>query len=330
MSDFTTDEGMADAPSASTPDTSSQVEETRSPVEVSRAAWDEKFSANEGDDSPNVSNMPGDTGAKTAAAVEQEKAVEEALAAIKWSDGKEYKVPAVFKDTLEKAGNLDRDYTQKQQRFAQERQEVETALKAEYERVMLHREHIAEMTEGKQIEQQLAQYKDIDFTAWAAQDPQAAGKHQVIRNELTGRLQQLQNSVSEKISNQEREAARQQNISILRAQDEIKKSIPNWGPEVAKSVTEFAANTLSIPMEVLNDLNQFPWAVRALHMAMGQHQALTSAQPQNLPKPTPEPVPKVGGSAPSAKNPDHLSMSDWLKWRNSNVAKARQSGSRIH
>jgi hypothetical protein len=330
MSDFTTNEGMADTPSASTPDTSSQVEETRSPVEVSRAAWDDKFAATEGEDSPNVSNMPGDTAVKTAAAVEQEKAVEEALAAIKWSDGKEYKVPAIFKDTLEKAGNLDRDYTQKQQRFAQERQEVETALKEEYERVLLHREHVAEMTEGRQIEQQLAQYKDIDFTAWAAQDPQAAGKHQVIRNELNNRLQQLQNSVSEKIARQEQDAKRQQNISILRAQDEIKKSIPGWGPEVAQKVTEFAANTLSIPMEVLNDLNQFPWAVRALHMAMGQHQALSAAQPQNLPKPTPEPVPKVGGSAPSAKNPDHLSMSDWLKWRNSNVAKARQSGSRIH
>jgi len=327
MSDFTTSDGIENSPSPATEAPSSAPAETtveQSPIEADRAAWDAKFADQDEKTGVDTSTV------KTAAAVEHNKAIEEALAAIRWTDGKEYKVPAVFKDVLTKAESLDRDYTHKTQRFSEERKEVETALKAEFERVMMHRQHVEEMTEAKTLQTRIEQYKDIDFAAWAAQDPAAAQKHQVIRNELNLRMQELNNGIQQKITQEEQDNKRQQYVSMQRAQQEIVKSIPNWGPDVAKQVTEFSANTLGIPMEVLNDLNQFPWAIRALHMAMGQHQALASAQPQNMPKPTPEPVPKVGGSAPSAKNPDHLSMSDWLKWRNGQVARARQSGSRVH
>ena len=37
--------------------------------------------------------------------------------------------------------------------------------------------------------------------------------------------------------------------------------------------------------------------------------------------PTPEPVQKVGASAPAAKTPDKMSMADWMEWRNRQVAR---------
>ena len=332
MSDIIPEDTIVDAISVGTPDSTSS---TMTPIEQQRADWNSRFEGqdshgNQDEDAPPVARTPAAKSDAVDQATQAAKDIAEAFADIKWTDGKDYKVPAVFKDVLTKAESLDRDYTQKSQKFASERAEVENALKAEFERVQLHREHIEELTEARQLSDRLAQYKDIDFAAWAAQDPGAAGKHQVIRNELGDRLKVLRESVTDKVTKQETDARRSQQVSILKAQDEIKKAIPDWGPEVAKKLTEFSVKTLNIPMEILNDLNQFPWAVRALHMAMGQHSALTAAQPQNLPKPTPEPVPKVGGSAPAAKNSDQLSMSDWLKWRNGQVAKARQSGSRIH
>jgi len=227
---------------------------------------------------------------------------------------------------LTKADSLDRDYTQKTQTLAEERKQVEAAIKAEFERLEQTKKYAKESAQVENLRSRVEAYKDIDWAAWAAQDPQAASKHQVIFNDLKRQIGEIEDGIRKRSDEETSNSRRARQLEIIKAQEAIREHIKDWGPELAKKITVFSTKELGIPMDQLNEMNRFPWAMRALHMAMSQHDSLVAAQPQNLPQPSPQPVPKVGGSAPGAKSPDQLSDAEWMKWRNQDIAKKRANG----
>jgi hypothetical protein len=253
----------------------------------------------------------------------------EELFELKWSDGKDYKVPAVFKDILQNSDKWTKELTQKSQRLADEERQIKTALESEFERVQQQRQFVKEMAKAENLNARLEAYKDIDWVAWASQDPAAAQRHQVIANALRDELGGLQTEISKRVEGEKAETERGRMARIMKAQEQIRESIPDWGPERAKEITQFAV-AQGAPMEMLNELNEHPWAVKLLNIALASHKATTAAQPQNQPQPSPTPVPKVGGSAPSAKNPDQLSTEEWMRWRTTDITKKRNLGQRVH
>lgn len=306
--------------------------EDRSPDDRARDNWEKKFERQEarekGRDIPGTPSQ--DIAEANEADTPQEQAAADAIAEIVWNDGKTYQVPGIFKDVLTKADSLDRDYTQKSQRFAAERTEVENTLKDEYRRMELQREHIGELAEAQEIQKRLKEYETVDFNAWAQQDPSAAQRHQVLRGELEKRVGHISQIVEKNAMETMQRERSEESTAIAQAQAQIVADIPGWNKEVADEISNFSRKELLIPNEVLQGLNQFPWAVKALHMAMGHHKSLQAALPSNQPKPTPTPVPKVGGSAVSTvTDPDQLSTKDWMKRRNAQISRMRKEGANI-
>ena len=60
-----------------------------------------------------------------------------------------------------------------------------------------------------------------------------------------------------------------------------------------------------------------------LHDAALYRKSLAKASAPVEQKPQPQPVRKVGSSAPAAKDPDKMSTEEWMKWRNAQVRKTR-------
>lgn len=243
-----------------------------------------------------------------------------------WSDGKKYKAHSVFGETLKKAASLDGDYTKKMQKLADDRRtwdgeksQLETAMRAEWDRVQMQQKFVKQLAKVETLQERLAQYENIDWLEWATKDPENARKHEVIRAQLERELKGIQGEIESQSKKEHDETTRKRNAAILEAQDKIKEFIPAWNKDIAAGITKFAREVVGVPVEMLNDFNQYPWAVRVLHMAMQQHQGLTQAQPGNEPAPEPTPVPKVGGTAPAAKSPDQMSTAEWMKWRTAKV-----------
>lgn len=240
-------------------------------------------------------------------------------------DGVTHSIPAALRDSFMKNA----DYTQKTQTFAAEKQQIEEGLKGEFERIQRSKQFVDQMATSKMIEARLSQYENIDWAGWAAQDPVTAQKHQVISNDLKGQLSQVHQGINTQLSQQQNEGARAQQVAMVQAQAFITKAIPDWGPEVAQRLTKFGTEVLDIPTETLNQMNAFPWAVRALHMAEAQHRAIGSAQPKNQPKPTAHPVASPKGTAPGARSEDAMSTKEWMKFRQKQISKAQAGGKNI-
>jgi len=315
---FTTQEGQVDAPDSAAPT-----------GDYSKENWAKRF---EEQDRTNESTQGADEGGQTEGSEEAaQEATDKAIAKlfkIKWNDGKEYELPEVFKEPLSKFESLDKDYTSKYQRLADERREVEAKLREDYQQNVRMKQHAKEYARAEVLSTQLSQYADIDWQAWALQDPNAAARHQVIRNELAREAGEIQERVSSFEQEQSESAKNSRVTTIIKAQEQIKSEIPEWGPDLAKKVTRHCLTTLKLPMEVLNEANLYPGVMKALYTSMMQEESMSKAMPSKIKSITPQPVPKVGGSAEAAKTTDQLSTRDWMRERYKQLEKANAAGGR--
>lgn len=137
------------------------------------------------------------------------------------------------------------DYTQKTQKLAEERREVEAyaqTVKVQeqqfQQQVQVQQALIQEIAVVTSIDQQIAQYQALDWNALSDNDPVEAQKAffrynqlQTQRGQMVAELQQKQNQIN------------QANIQRLQEQaakgiEVVSKEIPNWGPEVQHSIRE--------------------------------------------------------------------------------------------
>lgn len=253
-----------------------------------------------------------------------------------WDDGKKYKLPVAFKELIDNRHNLHRDYTQKTQRLADERREAEDALRAKADWLDLREKHAERFSRAEAIKDRLKRDygigtdNPINFTAWLA-DPDegkrtSARQHQAIRDELERDLRGLQEEIQKHVTDENSRKERERRERVLKAQEEIKKHVPKWDKDLAVKATKFGSETLGLPMEMLNQFNEHPGAIRALVGFMAQLDALNQAKPENLPQTPATPVSKVKGSAPAAKDPDQMSTDEWMKWRYGDIGKKQSQG----
>lgn len=135
------------------------------------------------------------------------------------------------------------DYTQKTQRLAEERRAVEAqtqAIKAQEEAIkqaaefqQVAHKQLAKLTA---VDEQLAQYQQVNWQALTDQDPIEAQK-------LFFAYQQLQNQrgqLAQEVAGAQQEFSRQlQSLQAKRLEENkaiLSRDIPNWGPELAKEL----------------------------------------------------------------------------------------------
>jgi hypothetical protein len=232
-------------------------------------------------------------------------------------EGKKYAVPKALKGAF----LMHSDYTRKTQELAEQRKEAEAAreryLKADSELVEAK-------AQEKAIETSLKEFEKVDWNQFFEQDPVQAQK-------LAFQFQQLKdlkNQAAQRTAQieQTRTSEQQQHVAKLYAQGQevLQRDIPNWNPETAKKVSEFAVKEYGFTSDELRQVYD-PRLVKVLHAAMiGSQVIKQSSKPKTPPTQQVKPVTKVSGNS-TAKSGlhDNLSTAEWIKARNAQLSKSR-------
>lgn len=177
---------------------------------------------------------------------------------------------------LDEAKNLAQqgyDYTQKTQKLAEERKVVEAqtqAVKAQEESLKQQAEMqqalIKEIAKVTAIDEQIAQYEKLDWSALSDNDPVQAQKlfiqyqqMQNTRNRAIGELQQKHQGIQQQRS--QAEAAR-----LEKARIELLEAFPSWNAEIATAIRE-TGKQYGFTDDELSGLTD-PRTVKILHDAM--------------------------------------------------------------
>lgn len=184
-------------------------------------------------------------------------------------NGKDVEVPIAEAKALAQQGY---DYTQKTQKLAEERKQVETyahAVKAQESNLRLQAEtqaaFIKEIAQVENVNAQLAQYDKVDWNALSDSDPVSAQKHWIAKTTLENQRAQLSNQLNQKHQQLQEQRAQSNNARLAEAKAALLKAIPDWNAEKANDVTG-AARHYGATDEAIGNLDQNgeAWMILAL------------------------------------------------------------------
>lgn len=228
--------------------------------------------------------------------------------------GKTYKVP---KD----AALRQADYTRKTMELAEQRKAVQAML----ERVQtVSREETNALAQVAVIDSQLAQYENIDWAAWQAQNPNDALAHRIQFMEL----QQARAAAVDgytKAQNEARSIAQRETARRLEEGSKVlAEKIPEWGPDKARALRDFAINDYGFNAEDIDSLDN-PLAILVLHDAMearaSRKHAATAKKIEKQQAVKPARTVKGGGAVAKTGLDDRLPADEWVRRRNEQIAK---------
>ena len=234
-------------------------------------------------------------------------------------EGKQYKVPKELKDALLRQA----DYTRKTQEVAEARRQFEAQTQSFQQERQFHQQNMQEVAQVIAIDQQLAQFSQVDWNALADADPAQAVKLDRQFRDLQAQRAQIEYQVTQKQSEfaqrQQQEAARQ----LEEGRRVLEREIPGWGAEKAQELFLFGKN-YGIPEQLLGSL-QMPVLVKALHDLKQFHQLKEKATTKPKAPVQEKPVTRIAASkASGAIDPDRMSPDQWLKWRESQLRTKRK------
>ena len=234
-------------------------------------------------------------------------------------EGKQYKVPKELKDALLRQA----DYTRKTQEVAEARRQFEAQTQSFQQERQFHQQNLQEVAQVIAIDQQLAQFSQVDWNALADADPAQAVKLDRQFRDLQAQRAQIEYQVTQKQSEfaqrQQQEAARQ----LEEGRRVLEREIPGWGAEKAQELFLFG-KSYGIPEQLLGTLNM-PVLVKALHDLKQFHQFKEKATTKPKAPVQEKPVTRIAASkASGAIDPDRMSPDQWLKWREGQLRTKRK------
>lgn len=232
-------------------------------------------------------------------------------------EGQKYRVPKALKPAL----MLNADYTRKTQELAELRRATEA------ERAQIHQanaQYVQTLAAVHSIDQQLQQFQQVDWSRLSEVDPSQAQKLFMQYSQLKDARQQAVGQAQQMERQRAFEAQREAAKRSEEGNAVLKRDIPNWGPEVARQVMDFAAKEMGFQPQELDQIFD-PRIVKTLHAAMVGTQLIKKQQEGSSSSGAqPKPVTKVGGgSAPARRDMNSLPVDDWMKARNEQIRKSQ-------
>lgn len=212
------------------------------------------------------------------------------------------------------------DYTRKTQSLAEERRQIAAQAEAWQAEKAAEEAAFQERVKLSQVQEAVKQYEALDWQSFHAQNAEEAQRQFMQYTMLKGKAQELEQTVSAK---KQEVLTRQQQMReqvLTAANDYLRQQIPDWSPTKAQQIRSAGTDVYGFKAEELASVVD-PRFVRVMHDAMLYRKSLEKASKPVEQKPQPQPVRKVGSSAPAAKDPDKMSTEEWMKWRNAQVRK---------
>ena len=233
---------------------------------------------------------------------------------------------------LEKS--LNKGWTEKNMRLSEERKLAAQQQQEIQQEATIQKATIKELAKLEYLQDQLNQYDNVDWQQWATTDPEAANRAFMAYQGLQRQHAKLDTDVKSK-QDQERQKQQQQAQAWLQQSEEkLQTTIRDWSPQKGQEISKFVAETYlntKSPMDngALQAVSWHPGLVQMAHEAMLYRKSLERAAA--APKPVQAtPVPKVGGAAPAAKDPNKMSDAEWFKWREAQVMSQRKPASPLN
>ena len=166
-------------------------------------------------------------------------------------------------------------------------------------------QHLAQIRAG------IARYDNVDWDAWYEQDFMAAQAEYTRFNEMREAARATETRIASRKQEQGQRQRAEWQKRAEKVQADLKREIKGWGPELARKLTEFAAQS-GLSQESIVQMNVDKPAIKLLHGAYLQAQAKDQqSQPQDV-KPLRRPVKGKGQPAPRGLS-DDLPIDEWMK-----------------
>lgn len=234
-------------------------------------------------------------------------------------DGVEYEVPAALKDGVLMRG----DYTQKTQTLAAERKQFEAQAQHMQRSAQIREAQFQDAAGIHAIDQQLAQYDQVDWMELADADPVEAQKLSLQRDELRRHRDQANAALAQKteqLNIGQREYAAKEGARI---RSELQAKHSDWNDELEEEMAQYAISK-GVPEQQIRTTMDKPSLeiLRDAH-SWHQHQAKLANKTTRKTKAQPaKPAVKVKGSRQGArKNPDDMTPEEWVDWREKGIQK---------
>jgi hypothetical protein len=243
-------------------------------------------------------------------------------------DGKIYKVPKSVEDLL----MFNKDYTQKTQSLAEQRKEFEAQRQAMQWEAETKQQLFNEEAQLLTVRQRLEQFQGVNWAALAQQDMQ---QHAVLQAEYT-QLKDFRDHLSGHVEGRRSElnakVEHERAISLERAVQHLNSPKPDIGwdgkfdADKRANLTKFGME-LGFTNEELSNTSH-PLMIQTLNLARIGYETLrkqNATLKQAAPQAKPVPTVATGKTRTGPSNPDKLSTEEWLKWRESSLAKQRRN-----
>ncbi len=231
-------------------------------------------------------------------------------------DGEVHTLPAALKGAFLRQA----DYTRKTQELAEHRRAVEAEREAIAREAAAHRGANADQMRLAALDHQLGEFQQVDWQAYAAEDPQGAQALWQTYQQLAQGREQLAYAVTHHVQRAELKAAREAADAMAETGRKLAQEIDGWSPDTAHKLVEYA-QAFGVTMEELAQMAD-PRLWKLLHKAWradqaGQQEA--QAQAQSV-RPG---VLVSGGGAGGGGIRDELGTKEWMRRRNDQMARGR-------
>jgi hypothetical protein len=203
----------------------------------------------------------------------------------------------VSQDELKNGYMRQQDYTQKTQNLARDSQALQQRVQQEFQAVQALATEYGQLT---QIDAQLEQFKQVDWNTLKQQDPLAYNTYLAEMSNLKNIRGEVVQQIEGKRHYMTQQQAQAFQQATAEAQEHLKKVIPNYGPDVLKTMKTYAEKMGFTAQELAQVSDKR--SLQVLYEA-AQWRALQEKKPalQNKMKNLPTKATKPAGNAPPAK-----------------------------
>ena len=219
----------------------------------------------------------------------------------------------------------EKDYRQKTQAVAEMRREVEAEKAYVAQTKTLSDEEMQAKAVLFNIDGELAKYQSTDWQKLMDEDPFGA-QSQFMRYQQLEKARSQVLDFQQTLAQQRSQITEQETVNRMRATAEFaKKNIKGFSPELDAKITDFALSKLGTSREsLMQQIN--PQVYDLLHLAYIGSQALTRQAAVKPATPTVQPTKTVNtkGNAAITKDPDAMSMSEYVAYREAQMRRNRR------
>lgn len=238
--------------------------------------------------------------------------------------GAKYRVDPAVKEAYE---TMQSETTRKFQEAAEIKKAAEAAREEQSKMDGMRAQFYREIASVETMNEQLKEYEKVDWLRWKQENPEAARDAEMEQIRIERQRDRLLGSIRAKIDENTVKQSQALQARRVEFESQVKTRVKDWSPQreqaLEKTATDYGFSTQEFKGMALVD-------ARVAHVLHDAHLWRTSQKKVSAPQlKNVTTIPKVtGGGAPSNKDPDKMTNSEWNAWMDKQEAQKRRQATK--